>query len=88
MKTQSITVTNKIGLHARPISLLMNAAKDYQCKITISKGTQTAGANSIIDLLKLQVKSGDRVVICADGPDEAPAVDALISLIENKFGEE
>lgn len=88
MISKTTQVTNKLGFHARPVSLLMNCAKNYSSAITLSKGEQTTDMRSIVTLLKLKVKKGDMVTISADGPDEQEAVNKLTALIESKFGEE
>lgn len=88
MKKQTVRVLNKIGFHARPAVRLIETAKKYNCCFTLSKGTKSTNLHSIINLLSLEVKMGDEVMITAEGDDEAGAVKALVDLIESKFGEE
>ena len=88
MVSQTVQVLNKIGLHARPASMLVNTAGKYESDITVIKGDRTATAKSIINLLALRIKQNDSITIRADGGDESEAVDALVGLVNSKFGEE
>lgn len=88
MTSQTVQIINKIGLHARPASMLITTAGKYQSEITITNGERSATAKSMINLLALRVKMNDIVSIQADGNDEKEAVTALVKLINSKFGEE
>jgi phosphocarrier protein len=88
MYSKKTVVQNKTGLHARPASDFVAAAKNYKSKLTIKTSEEEANAKSIILLLSLGVSAGTEVEICADGEDEVEAVEALVSLIDSKFGEE
>ncbi|QEY35175.1 HPr family phosphocarrier protein [Caproiciproducens galactitolivorans] len=88
MISQQVKVQNKIGLHARPASMLVTAADKYQSQITIWNGDRSGNAKSMINLLALRVKMNDVITIQADGIDEKEAVAALTELVESKFGEE
>lgn len=88
MTSQTVQVLNKIGLHARPASMLANTAGKFESDITVKKGELSAAATSMIKLLALRVKQNDRITICADGADENEAVGALAELVASKFGEE
>jgi phosphocarrier protein len=88
MVDRVVTVTNKIGFHARPATKLINTAQKYQSSITVIKGGQQTGLGSLISLMKLRVKCGDVITIKADGPDEDAALNDLVTLIESRFGEE
>ena len=88
MYSKKTVVQNKTGLHARPASDFVAAAKNYKSKLTIKTSEEEANAKSIILLLSLGASAGTEVEICADGEDEVEAVEALVSLIDSKFGEE
>ncbi|HCW79536.1 MAG TPA: HPr family phosphocarrier protein [Ruminococcaceae bacterium] len=88
MTSQTVTVSNKIGIHARPASLLVNAASKFKSDITFKNGDRTAVAKSIISLLALQAKMNDKITIEANGSDEKDAVNVLAGLFNSKFGEE
>ena len=87
MVSQEVQVQNKIGLHARPASMLVNTAGKFQSEITILKDGRSAAAKSIINLLALRVKQNDSITIRAEGADEEKAVSTLVSLVNSKFGE-
>jgi len=87
MICKELQVTNKIGFHARPASMLIQAAKKHNCAITIKKGDKETNLESLVSLLKLRVKCGDWISLSAEGSDEERAIDELITLIGSKFGE-
>ena len=88
MTSQTVQILNKIGIHARPASMLVNTAGQYQSSITIIKGERSTTAKSMINLLALRVKMNDIVTIQADGDDEEEAIAGLVQLINSKFGED
>jgi phosphocarrier protein HPr len=88
MTSQTVQVLNKIGLHARPASMLVSTAEKFESDITIKNGGRAATAKSMINLLTLRAKMNDTITIEADGSDEKEAVSALVELIHSKFGEE
>jgi phosphocarrier protein len=87
MVSATLEITNRIGFHARPASLLIDRAKQFSSTLTLTKGDRTVGMDSLVALLKLQVKQGDMVTLSAEGADEEAALKSLVSLIEAKFGE-
>ena len=80
-----LTLTNKLGLHARAAAVVTRTAAEYKSSITLHGNGRTADAKSIITVMTMGVKSGDKLTIRADGPDEKESVEALKKLIENKF---
>jgi phosphotransferase system HPr (HPr) family protein len=94
MKESKIIVNNKVGLHARPASLFVQAAAKYTSNIQVScKDPETnelreANAKSILGVLTLGVFQGMEITIQAQGEDEEQAVETLAELVENNFGEE
>ena len=89
MYQRETTILNQTGLHARPASIFVQSAKQYQSKITIQKRSTGASvdAKSIIKVLSLSLTQGTEIVISADGADETTAVDNLVTLISEGFGE-
>jgi len=83
-------IQNRTGLHARPASEFVALAAQFQSKITIRSVNEEddINAKSIMLLLAMGLGQGDEVVITAKGEDETAAVDALVALVESKFGEE
>lgn len=88
MICREITVTNHVGFHARPASLLIQTVQKFKSQVSLSKGDQMVDMKSIVSLLKLRVKCGDIIALSAEGSDEAVVIDALAALIESNFGEE
>ncbi|MEG1391099.1 MAG: HPr family phosphocarrier protein, partial [Angelakisella sp.] len=80
---------NSTGLHARPASDFIGCASKFKSKIVIKKisDEEEANAKSIVMLLSLALGQGEEVEITAKGEDEVEAVDALVALINSKFGE-
>lgn len=87
MQELSITIQNKVGLHARPAALFVQNAKRFKAKIRVSKDERAADAKSILGILTLGAGQGSTVTVCADGEDEVEAISTLKQLIEDKFGE-
>lgn len=88
MYSESITVQNKTGLHARPAASFVQTASKFKSVITIEKDSTKANAKSILSLLSIAASMGSTVIITAEGEDETLAVKTLIGLIESKFGED
>lgn len=77
MKQFDYTVQNPTGLHARPASSFIMAARAWQSEIAIEKGTKTANPKSLMSVLALNVNRGDQIRITAEGADEEEAIAAL-----------
>ncbi len=91
MQSVTLTLTNRIGLHARPAALFVQTAAQFQSTITVRSVTRNVGpvnAKSILSVLTLGAEQGHVLEITAEGPDEAEAITALRALVESKFGEE
>ena len=87
MIRESITIINKLGLHARASAKLNNVAQQYVCSVLIEKQGQQADAKSIMSLMMLDASKGTEVMIEVDGEDELEALMALKELINNRFDE-
>lgn len=85
---KEIKITNKIGLHTRPASLIVEVANKFKSKIWIEKDGQVANGKSVMSLLLLCVEKGSIIKIKAEGPDAQEAIEALVKMIKDKFGEE
>ena len=82
MKEITLTVTNKLGLHARPAAAFVQTAAAFQSQISISTGTKEADAKSILGVLGLGVRQGTVITIRVQGSDENEAVSALQAFFE------
>ena len=74
MKSFDYTITDEIGIHARPAVILAKKAKEYASRITITKGGKTAEAQKLMAVMSLGVKKGETVTVSAEGEDEEKAV--------------
>ena len=83
----STTISNKLGLHARASAKLTKLAGSFPCEVWIAKGERRVNAKSIMGVMMLAAGIGSTVVIDTDGPQEQQALDALLALIADKFGE-
>ncbi|VUZ25432.1 Phosphocarrier protein NPr [uncultured Comamonas sp.] len=87
MLSTEITITNKLGLHARASAKLTKLAGSFDCDVWMSKGERRVNAKSIMGVMMLAAGLGSQVVLETDGPQEEAAMQALVALIEDKFGE-
>jgi len=83
----NVTITNRVGLHARPARLLVQTAAQYQSQIQLRRGDKIANAKSIVGVLKLGAVMGDTLALRAEGEDAEKALDALTNLALRKFDE-
>lgn len=91
MPSLTITITNAVGLHARPAALFVKLAKEFPCTITIQNLTSNkprANAKSPLNVLTQAVNQGNQILLEAEGDSAQEALAALQKLIESNFGEE
>lgn len=88
MISAGVTVVNKLGLHARAASRLVSCASGFSAEVQIVRGTRSVNAKSIMGVLTLAAARGTELLIEADGADEREAVDAVVALISDRFGED
>jgi phosphocarrier protein len=82
-----ITINNKLGLHARASAKLTKLAGGFASDIHLSRNGRRVNAKSIMGVMMLAAGMGTEIEIEAEGADQQQAVDALLGLIEAKFGE-
>ncbi len=83
----SITITNKLGLHARASAKLTKLAGSFRCDVFMSRNGRRVNAKSIMGVMMLAAGIGVEIQIETNGEDEQAAMDALVALINDKFGE-
>ena len=88
MISRSVTVANRLGLHARAAARFVHLASEFQARVRVSRGSQTMDGKSIMGILLLAAGAGSVLTVSADGDDERDAVDTLCSFIETGFGED
>jgi len=87
MYTQEVTVSNEVGLHARPATYFIQKANEFKSGIWVEKEERRVNAKSLLGVLSLGIVKGTKITLIADGSDEQEAVKALSELIEGNFGE-
>ena len=88
MQERPVTVVNKLGLHARAAAKFVTAASAFSSNVDISKNGQSVNGKSIMGVMMLAASRGTELIIMTHGEDEVEAADSLVSLIENRFGEQ
>lgn len=81
------TISNKLGLHARASAKLTKLAGSYPCEVWMTKGERRINAKSIMGVMMLAAGIGSQVELETNGEQEQDAMDALLALIHDKFGE-
>ena len=87
MISREVTITNSIGLHARPATFFIQKANSYKSSIWVEKDDRRVNAKSLLGVLSLGIAKGMTVALIADGQDEETALDGLTELIETGFVE-
>ncbi|MDR0227056.1 MAG: HPr family phosphocarrier protein [Burkholderiaceae bacterium] len=82
-----ITISNKLGLHARASAKLTKLAASFPCEVWMTKGERRINAKSIMGVMMLAAGLGSQVLLETEGEQEQEAMDALTALINDKFGE-
>jgi phosphotransferase system HPr (HPr) family protein len=90
MQERKVTVSNRLGLHARAAARVVRRASQYTSRVSILREDtgQEADGKSILSVLLLAASAGSSLIIRATGEDEERAANALAELVEQKFGEE
>jgi phosphocarrier protein len=87
MARAEIEISNNLGLHARASAKLTQLAASFNSEVWMEKGTRRVNAKSIMGVMMLAAGKGSKVVVETAGPDEQPALESLLKLIADKFGE-
>jgi phosphocarrier protein HPr len=87
MQKRDIVISNKLGLHARASAKLTQTAGQFSCGAFISRGARRVNAKSIMGVMMLAAAKGVTVTLETDGEREEEAMNALVALIDDKFGE-
>jgi phosphocarrier protein len=83
-----VTVPNKKGLHARASAQFVRCASAFNAEVRVTRDGHTVGGTSIMGLMMLAAGQGHSILIETEGPDARAAMEALIALVEAKFGED
>ena len=85
MISRDVTITNAIGLHARPATFFIQKANGFKSSIWVEKEDRKVNAKSLLGVLSLGIAKGMTIKLIAEGSDESEAVDSLESLINSGF---
>lgn len=85
---RELAITNKRGLHARASAKFVQMVERFNAEITVTRGHETVGGNSIMGLMMLAASPGTSITVTAKGPQAQQALDALTELVGSRFGEE
>ncbi|MFC1560748.1 HPr family phosphocarrier protein [Pseudomonadota bacterium] len=88
MIKQNITIINKLGLHARAASKLVNCASQFDSEVFIGRNGNRVNAKSIMGVMMLAASKGVELELEIDGSDEQICQQAMVDLINNRFGED
>ena len=87
MIKSTLTISNKLGLHARASAKLTKLAGSFKCEVFMSRNNRRVNAKSIMGVMMLAAGIGSQVELETEGPDEQAAQDAITALVNDKFGE-
>ena len=88
MTSQSVTVVNELGMHARAAAKFVHLAGRFDARVRVARDAHEMDGKSIMGILLLAARRGATITISADGADERAAVDALVALVASGFGED
>lgn len=88
MNCRTIQIVNKLGLHARASAKFVKLASEFTSEITLARSGQKVNGKSIMGIMMLAAGYGTELELCAGGPDEDQAMNALAALVEDGFGED
>lgn len=87
MKEKTFTITDDTGVHARPATLLVNKAGQYQSEVELQYNGKTVNLKSIMGVMSLGVPKGAEIKVTADGNDEEQALEGIEEVIKQHLGE-
>lgn len=88
MTQQTVTIVNKLGMHARPSAMFVTEATRFEAEVYVSKDGTKVNGKSIMGVMMLAAEKGSELLLEVNGPDEEAALAALVKVIASGFGEE
>jgi len=86
--SESVTVVNQLGMHARAAAKFVHLATRFQAQVRVAREARVMDGKSIMGILLLAAARGTTITISADGTDEHAAIEALVALVQSGFGED
>ena len=87
MRKRTVTIINKLGLHARAAARFVTLASGFESDVQLLRGDREVNGKSIMGVMMLAAGKGTDIELVADGPDEEEALERLAALVEDRFGE-
>jgi len=88
LKAANVTIQNKLGMHARSAAMFVQTANGFESEIVVIRGSTEVNGKSIMGIMMLAAAQGTELTVRVSGPDEAEALENLVRLVNEKFGEE
>ena len=88
MQERTVTIINKLGLHARAAAKFVTTASSFSSGVDLSRDGQRVNGKSIMGVMMLAASRGTELLIITRGTDEVEAADSLVALVEDRFGEQ
>ena len=88
MVERNVVIQNRLGLHARACSVFVKEAAKFASHITVVRDGLEVNGKSILGVMMLAAERGAEITLRAEGADEAQAIEALVKVVDDKFGEE
>ena len=87
MQTGTVTVTNRLGVHARPSAMVVERATSFESEVWLEKEGLKINAKSIMGVMMLAAEQGCELIISTEGPDEQQALAGMTEILGSGFGE-
>jgi phosphocarrier protein len=87
MQRREVEIVNRLGLHARASAKLTQVASKFDCEVALSRNNRKVNAKSIMGVMMLAAGKGSTILLETDGPQEVEAMEAVVALINDYFGE-
>ena len=87
MLVENVLIINKLGLHARASAKLTQLASSFKCEVMLSRNNRRVNAKSIMGVMMLAAAKGTTIIVETDGAGEAEAMQAILNLVNERFGE-
>jgi len=88
VQVANVTIQNKLGMHARSAAMFVEKANGFESEVVVIRGATEVNGKSIMGIMMLAAAKGTELTVRASGPDEAEALESLVRLVNEKFGEE
>lgn len=88
MVSKEVVIKNRAGIHARPAAMIVQTANEFDSQIFLEKDNNRINSKSIMGIITLGASYNSKLLVVAEGEDEAEAVEAIARLFENRFEEE